>query len=251
MRTRVGLACVVLLSNAILTVASAQNTVSASDLQYLLTSLENRDYRVRMDAAQDLAKMGSAAVAPLAGVLKTGKPVARLGAAEALGMIRDDGAVDALIAALDDPETNQNQYKDMKVALATALGRQKSPRAVDALMRAGHPDNPQRDVRMAAMEALGEIGDPRAVMFLVRVLGADMYPPCRDAAEASLKKFTGQDFGYDQRKWLKWIGENRPEWRDAEKPRGLHPGFRYVIWAVIGFGIVGFGAVLFGWRNVR
>ncbi len=87
----------------------------------------------------------------------------RRAAAEALGRIGNDRAVDKLIEALQDKDSW------VREAAAEALGRIGNERAVDKLIKA--LKNRRRvGVREAAAEALGNIGDKQAVDELVEAL---------------------------------------------------------------------------------
>jgi HEAT repeat protein len=86
----------------------------------------------------------------------------RRGAAEALGEIRDSGAVDPLIQASRDEDSG------VRWRAAVALGHVGSARAVYALAQA--LKDQERDVRLCAAEALGEIRDAGALGPLIQAL---------------------------------------------------------------------------------
>ena len=104
--------------------------------------------RVRLDAAETLAKIGKPAVKPLIEALKDGAEdvAVRMKAAEVLGEIGDERAVEPLIQALKDKD---------------------------------------EFVRQCAAEALGEIGDERAVETLNQALKDEWV---REEAAKALKK---------------------------------------------------------------
>jgi HEAT repeat protein len=88
-------------------------------------------------------------------------------AAEALGTIGGDRAVQAMIAAL------ASVSERVRIAVIDALGVANDARAVDPLIDA--LDDQEPDVRAAAARALGSLGDPRAIEPLERVSQADPY----------------------------------------------------------------------------
>lgn len=214
----------------------------------LIAALGDRDsLSTRQRAINQIAAIGAPAVEQLTTILNTADAWTRMAAADALGRIKDERAMDALIHAMETAE------KNVRVAAAKALGGQANARAVDALMLAVHIDTPQHaDVKIAAIRSLGEINDPRSGMFLVRVIASQMHPGCAQAAVDSLKNMTGHDFGRDLQGDLKWIAENRPDWQKMDpKKKGLSRGY-LSLWIALGvFAVLGFGAVIKGWRNYR
>lgn len=100
-------------------------------------------------------------------------------AAEALGEIKDTGAVKPLIKALDDEDI------DVRVAAVEALGEIRDERAIGPLIQ--NFRNLYESVRVAAAEALEKIGEP-AVKPLVQALHDEEYPSVRGAMKEALKK---------------------------------------------------------------
>ncbi len=88
---------------------------------------------------------------------------AKIDAAKALGEIGDPQAVDALINALADDNSN------VRGAAADSLGSIRDPKAVDVLMKV-LKDDANASVRFSAAHALGYIGDPKASQVLVEAL---------------------------------------------------------------------------------
>lgn len=86
----------------------------------------------------------------------------RSAAAEALGEIGDDCALEPLIALINDSE------EEVRSAAARALGEIKNDRAVDTLIAL--LNDSETLVREAATYALGEISDDRAIEPLVNLL---------------------------------------------------------------------------------
>jgi len=91
--------------------------------------------------------------------LKNKDPTVQYDAAEALGDIRDNRAVEPLVTALKNDEFSGVRWK-----AAEALSKIGAP-AVEALIGALRHDDD--DVRWKAAVALGEIGDPRAIEPLI------------------------------------------------------------------------------------
>ncbi|HUL59681.1 MAG TPA: HEAT repeat domain-containing protein [Anaeromyxobacteraceae bacterium] len=100
-------------------------------------------------AAEALARIGAAAVAPLVERLEAPDGNLRQAAAGALGLMRDRRAAPALSARLADPDAN------VRAAAAEALGRIGGPQAGDALLAA--LDVPDAGLRLAALEALAAL----------------------------------------------------------------------------------------------
>ena len=100
-------------------------------------------------------------------------------ATEALGTLRDPGALTALVHVL-----REDRYSAVRWKAAEALARMGEP-AVDPLIVAlGHGND---DVRWKAAIALGDIGDPRAIEPLVVLLGdKDSYVRGRAAYALSM-----------------------------------------------------------------
>ena len=96
--------------------------------------------------------------------------------------MRRDNDVEGLIGAL------KNGWLSRKAACA--LGDMKAESAVDPLMEALHDKN--SDVRQAAAKALGDIGDPGAADALRQALG-DRYMGVRECASSSLKRLKNAD----------------------------------------------------------
>jgi HEAT repeat protein len=89
-------------------------------------------------------------------------PTVQYDAAEALGEIGDDRAVEPLLAALKNDETGGVRWK-----AAEALSKLGTPAVAGLTSALQHDDD---DVRWKAAIALGEIGDPRAISALINVL---------------------------------------------------------------------------------
>jgi hypothetical protein len=101
-------------------------------------------------------------------------------AAHALGSIGGPEAVDALVARLDDPES------DLAPQIARALRQTRDPRSVDALVR--RLADPDRETRTEAARTLGAIGDPRAAPVLMELLGGTDDPKILSASSEALAR---------------------------------------------------------------
>jgi len=130
----------------------------------LADQLRSGDEGVRLHAVRELAE--SSVAGPLLGALGDRSWRVRMAAAEGLARERDDSAIDALVAAL------RERHRDPAVlnAALTALVRA-SQDVVPALLPL--MDSPDADVRTYAALALGLLEDRRAVPRLVRALGDD------------------------------------------------------------------------------
>ncbi len=161
----------------------------------------------RNAAVEGLARLGSAALAPLVDALGP-RPEHRKLIVDTLGMLADRRAVGPLAASLDDGDEN------VRAAAAEALGKIGGPEAEQALGRAlarGElllsvacldalnrlnarlsvrevaPLTATPVVRPAALEALGGSGDPEAVPYLLAGL-TDPSRAAREAAALALRK---------------------------------------------------------------
>lgn len=122
-----------------------------------------RDRQVAEQAMTSLlALKDSSAADHLIGALGDSDPEMRCRAAEVLGELRDDRAVEPLLAALDDDRA-------VRVAAVEALGRIGDPRAIEALL--GFVNGEDKRLGVVAARALGELGDSRALPELVAALG--------------------------------------------------------------------------------
>ena len=137
----------------------------------LISALKDSDWRVRMGAAYALGKIkDSRAVESLISALKDSEWRVREKAAKALGEIKDSRAVEPLISALKD----ESWWVRKAAAIAlreinpkwmeTEEAKRKVPEFISALK------DKDSDVRWEAAETLGKIKDPRAVEPLISAL---------------------------------------------------------------------------------
>jgi HEAT repeat protein len=162
--------------SAILELGSRAAREAVAPLITLLVS-PTTPWQVAGDAATALGHIGDlTAVAPLITMLNT--PLIAGHAVEALAQLHTDVALAALI---DYFNHTQN------ASVATILGNWRDPRAVDALLGAvQHPDS---HVRFYSVRALGKIADARAIPTLEQVIVTDtsigVFPGSRHGTSVS------------------------------------------------------------------
>jgi HEAT repeat protein len=137
-------------------------------------------------AAKALARMGPPAFSPLLAAFTTGQPNRHYGkdrtvqesAAYALGLLKDNRAVEPLLRAFTDPS-----MADVRGRVAVTLGELGDVRAVEPLL-AALKDN---TVRSQAIEGLGNLRDRRALEPLLEILETSGIESRWLAAEAVVK----------------------------------------------------------------
>jgi HEAT repeat protein len=141
----------------------------------LIGALKDVRSRVRLKALEALIKIGEPAVEPLIKTLEKDEPT-RVYAAEALGNMRDERAVDALIGALKDVRSR------VRSKAAWALGEIGDMRAIIPLttMLSDNID----EVRINAIDALIKIGSESVVAPLIDALND--IPVIREKAAKAL-----------------------------------------------------------------
>ncbi|MGB2727119.1 MAG: HEAT repeat domain-containing protein [Halobacteriota archaeon] len=151
---------------------------TGSEVSVIISALINdKSSGTRADAAEVLGEIGDErAVEPLINALRDADYTVQRGAAEALGKIGDKKAVEPLITTLK----TEDEY--LRERAAEALGEIGDKKAVEPLINALKDED--ESVRSSATEALGQIGDARAVEPLIDALkDEDWYVRC-NAAEA-------------------------------------------------------------------
>ena len=154
----------------------------------LIVVLNDKDPLIQRQAIKALGRIKDRrAVGPLILVLTNSdrKPYVRMSAAEVLGMIGDDSAVDSLIAALRD------DHWEVRAHAAEALGSIKDPRAVEPLIASLKDQD--ATVRGNAVDGLAKIKDPRAIEPLSAAL-TDRSRTVRKKAARALTTIAGEDF---------------------------------------------------------
>ena len=124
----------------------------------------------------------------------------RVAAMRALGNHGGPEHAAILIEGLGDAEPR------VRIEAARSLQRIYAPdTAVDPLIRAlREATEEDAEVRAEAATALGQYAANRVVQELVAAL-SDPSLSVNHASLASLRVLTGQDFGYDRRKWQAWV----------------------------------------------
>ncbi|MEM1574213.1 MAG: HEAT repeat domain-containing protein [Candidatus Methanomethylicaceae archaeon] len=174
-----------------------------------INALKDKSWKVREGAAFALGEIKDIrAIEPLVLALLDESIGVRSIASDALNKIdpkwyeREEvkKLVPELINAL------KSKTEGVRIGAAYALGKIKDISAVDPLIQA--LKDKSLSVRIEAANALGELKDIRAITYLIPLLGDDYYS-VRNAAREALKKITNQDFGFDQEKWLDWWEKNK------------------------------------------
>lgn len=184
--------------------------VSPEQAPLLIESLGSVDDCERRVAAQLLGRISDTGLADrLGGVLRSGAPRARVGAALALGFGEWQTGVPALAGVMNDPDADlrataawalgRTEHVDAIAPLTAALddasvevranavvglGWVESTRAVEPLSRA--LEDSEAQIRINAAWALGQIESPTAIPVLTDLLGSDADPEVRRAAAWAL-----------------------------------------------------------------
>lgn len=124
----------------------------ASAAEAIIPSLNDINPAVRATGVQSLVNIGLQAVEPLIAALDHKSKFIRQSAAEVLGLIGDNRAVQPLIAHLSDPDT------DTRIRIIEALAHLKDPEAIPALY-ACYSEDKAPQVRAKAEMALVELGE--------------------------------------------------------------------------------------------
>lgn len=147
------------------------------DVDGLIRALRHEDEEVRWEAADALGEIGDErAVEPLIQALKDEDDDVQWGAAEALGKMGEK-AVEPLIQALKD--------KNVRSLATFALGEIGDSRAVEPLIQALKDED--KNVRFSGALYLGKFGDSRAVEPLIQAL-KDEDEDFQEAALASIRQ---------------------------------------------------------------
>lgn len=120
-------------------------------------------------------------------------PLVRRAVVETIAEFRTPMAQQVLEAGLNDENAS------VRIACCRALGRRGDSAAVGQLAQVLRSDAEQ-DVRLAAAEALGRIKSPEALQALVVALD-DRDPALQYAGMQSMKSITGKDYGPDVQAW--------------------------------------------------
>lgn len=152
----------------------------SSAVDPLVGILGDNDNVVRSQAMDALAAMGRPASQALIIVLESGSELMRQGAAEVLGEIKEERAIEPLIVAF--------QSKDMREFAVQALVNINRSRAVEPFIQLLQDHNQTSDIRADAAWALGEVGDAKANEALLQAMSAEEDNDVRINAAKALKK---------------------------------------------------------------
>jgi HEAT repeat protein len=171
--------------------------------------LDAKDEMVRFWSLGVLSEVPVAAArGKLIALLADGAVRIRAASAFALGAQRSPEVVPALLGAIFDPDVN------VRLEVATALARVPDPRAVEPLIELlGDPDH---DVRAAACDALGAIGDGRAAGPLVMRIREDRKPLVRGHAAAALGALGPATLGAGLKDSVEALAKRASRERDLE-----------------------------------
>ncbi len=143
------------------------------------TPSQENEYR---SLAEALAKIGSASLSPLMGLLGSDDKDVRRWASHGLGLLKDARAFEPLVGRLQDARS------DVRQSAARALGELGDRRAVQPLIKVLAGRDP--DSRSAAAEALGMIGTEEALEPLAAA-ARDPNEPLQLAAIRALQRIGG------------------------------------------------------------
>ncbi len=164
-----------------------QRLVDARDAGALRTMLKDQDYHARMWAAHGLGRLRDAgAVDDLIAALQDGEDAVITCAATALGEIGDPKAAPALSRAMYFNPTLKGHFVQRHQEPAAEALVKLGPAAVEPLaeIMRGKID----DLRQRAAGVLGRIADPKAVPALVAALKEDLPLPLRLAVLDALSR---------------------------------------------------------------
>lgn len=153
----------------------------------LIQSLADDDKAVRSQAMKALARIGRPAAGALIAALERDDALIKLGAAEALGEIKDVRAIEPLIAAF------QSQIREMRQASLKALLKINKSSAVEPFIQILRDENAKDDMQADAAWALGEMGDARANEALLQALASNSDSDVRMNAARALKEIGMND----------------------------------------------------------
>src|SRR6267142_1671481 len=152
---------------------------AGGDLESLIARLDDRDPKVRAQAAQQLRRLEAKQAAPRIAALLA-DPLVKQDAVLALQDLAGPGELDALLGALettvgagsDEATRSANRINAL---IAEALGNVGDPRAGPELLRLARATDVE--VRLAAVEALGNIRSKEAVPELAHLVDDPAAPP--------------------------------------------------------------------------
>ncbi|MHC4473992.1 MAG: HEAT repeat domain-containing protein [Planctomycetota bacterium] len=170
---------------------------------------EGKKIAEMQDLSETSHDLVSAAIAKKG--LRDRSPEVRAQSAEALGVMKRENVVPALIAAM---KKNEKEI-DVYLGLIQALGEIGDPRAVDILSKDWWNQRIGEygvAAAKAKIRALGKIKHVTAVDALIDtfyVTKDEWVSYVKDELILSLRKLTRQDFRYDRKAWKAWWKKNR------------------------------------------
>jgi HEAT repeat protein len=139
---------------------------------------------VRIVAAESLGDLGSASAAKqlLTALPAATQPELRSRIVQSLGKFKENAEV---VAKVESIAKEDSSYRARAAALK-AIGRLKTPNALETLTAAVNGESPDGFLRNAALQALGPLGDDKAVPLLREWAAPGKEIPSRQAAIGSL-----------------------------------------------------------------
>jgi HEAT repeat protein len=171
----------------------------------LVKALKDKEWEVRFYAAEALGKIGDVQAArPLANLVsKDPDPKVRLAAIKSLDQVQGKSEYRAVISALSDAEPEVRGYA--AELLASWNLEEAQPKIIKMLK-----EDRSNVARSSCAHALGVYNNISAVPALIQALG-DEYKDVRIYALDSLKKISGQNYGYDKQAWDHWFELNKEQ----------------------------------------
>jgi len=157
---------------------------------YILKNVILNDtfWGVQVEAAQALGTIKShEAMLALIECVEVAEPKARRGVVRALGEFKNEDVADTLIKVIN----NDESYYVCAVALSS-LGKSRSVKAYDSLIKALERDSHGDVIRAMAFQGLADLKDPRALNVAKEWVKYGKPPRVREAATAVLAKL-GED----------------------------------------------------------
>jgi HEAT repeat protein len=190
-------------------VPTKETWVSDETIESLILALNDSDDGVRRDAAEALGKISSdKAVEPLIEALKDlGDDDVRMSAVEALGKIGSDKVIEPLIQSLKDSDDF------VRMSAVEALGMIGSDKVIEPLIQS--LKDLDDFVLRIAVEALGKIGNDKAVEPLIQTF-KDKDPYVRWRVLEALGKIGSDKAVEPLIEVLKYLGDDDVRWRVLE-----------------------------------
>ena len=148
----------------------------------LMLALKDREEKVRVFASQALGVLGETRAVNALGTAGNDEVTRQIGRMKSPDITVRAMAADEVTRQIGRMKSPDSTVRDMA---AWKLGKLGDRRAVPTLIQASQDD--EFAVRYSAVSALGEIGDPRAVAALINVLTGPDYPLSVEAQKALLK----------------------------------------------------------------